>query len=205
MRKIVPKAKYLVIDLEMTGLDPQKNGIIQFAALALDTEIDTISEFNHYVKPPNNTEYTAEAKEMSSHITQDMIDSGLSYKQVCVKFLEFVRDNFNNKPIVVGQFFPMDFAFLTKMFKETVPEIDLFKDVLDRNFVDTKSLVNTLNLRAELENKPSLFPNTSLSAVGGLKDTLGISETYKAHDALEDCYATKDVLGKLMQLFCLVN
>ena len=41
----MPEANYLVwIDLEMTGLDPEKERIIEIATIVTDSELNTIEE-----------------------------------------------------------------------------------------------------------------------------------------------------------------
>lgn len=46
------KAKLLWIDLEMTGLDPDKDKILEVAAIATDMELNEIARFEAVVKVP---------------------------------------------------------------------------------------------------------------------------------------------------------
>jgi DNA polymerase III epsilon subunit-like protein len=72
-------------------------------------------------------------------------------------------------------------------------------DLLGNDIIDTKCIVNTLNLMAHLKGESLPFPITSLSKPGGLKDILGIDESmFVAHDALGDCEATLEVLKRLV-------
>lgn len=209
------RAKYLVIDTETTGLSPYKHGLIQLAALALDREMQVLDKYCQYVKPPSDKEIDEQAMQING-ISQAQIESGMDYHDLCQDFIRFVKRNFSAKPIMVGQFFPFDYGFVDQVFNETLGKSDMlkssegdqygiFQEILGRNFIDTKSLANILNLKAELESKPPVFHETSLSKFRGLKDTLQIpQDKYKPHDALDDCYATREVLEKMMDLFRLV-
>ena len=42
------KAKLLWVDLEMTGLEPDKDKILEVAAIATDMELNEIAKYEHY-------------------------------------------------------------------------------------------------------------------------------------------------------------
>ena len=219
MRQNTPVAKYLVIDTETTGLNPTKHGLIQMAALALDSELQIVAEYNEYICPPEGTEFDPEAQ-LIHNIPRKTINSGLSYTEFADSFIDFISDNFNTKPIIIAQFFAFDYGVLTSVFDQAMvldndiklrlkveneSQSGVFNTLLSRNFIDTKALASIMNLKAELISKPPYFQETSLSKLGGLKDTLDIpQERFKAHDALEDCYATREVLEKMIDLIDLV-
>jgi DNA polymerase III epsilon subunit-like protein len=198
-------AKYLVLDCEFTGLHAYKHGLTQLAALVLDQNLQIICDFNEYILPPSDVIVEQEAMEISEITLDYLSKNGLTYDQVCKKFIDFIHTNFNQKPIVVGQFLPADYSFLDKVFTEYLgehSEIQFFEDIVSRNFIDTKSLANILNLKAESIGKQKVFESTSLSKPGGLKDSVGIAlNKYKAHDALEDCRGNLELLIKMMDLF----
>jgi DNA polymerase III epsilon subunit-like protein len=202
MRKTpVKKAKYLVIDTETSGVKAWENGLIQLGAIALDSQMEIVEEFNYYVLPPENLVWDENAAKVHNISKQTLIESGLSYTDVCQKFIVFIKNNFNELPITIAQFFPFDYAFLDRVFDIAFPDYRVFQDVISRNFIDTKSLANVFNLKSDLLGKPKFFTETSLSKVGGLKDALSLPRSnYNAHDALSDCRATRDVLIKLIDL-----
>jgi DNA polymerase III epsilon subunit-like protein len=220
MRRMTITAKYLVIDTETTGLDPHRNGLIQCAALALDRELDVVAEYNVYICPPDSVIFDEESSKIHN-IPIETIKNGLTYTEFAHNFIDFIAENFNTKPILIGQFFAFDYGFLSTVFDQAMDldseikarlkapdneQYGLFQSLLSRNFIDTKSLASSLNLKAELISKPPLFQETSLSKVGGLKDTLMIpQDKFKAHDALGDCYATREVLIKMMDLLTITN
>jgi DNA polymerase III epsilon subunit-like protein len=198
-------AKYLVLDCEFTGLHAYKHGLTQLAALVVDQDLQIVSEFNEYVLPPSDVQIEPEAMQISGITLDFLVKSGLSYDLMCKKFIDFIDTNFTQKPILVGQFLPADYSFLDKVFTEYLgekSEVQFFEDIVSRNFIDTKSLANILNLKAERVGKQKVFESTSLSKPGGLKDSVGISlDKYLAHNALEDCKGNLELLTKMLDLF----
>jgi DNA polymerase III epsilon subunit-like protein len=196
--------KYLVMDCEFTGLHAYKHGLTQLAALVVDTQFSVIKEFNQFVLPPAEVEIVPESMEISGITLEMLEEKGVSYSELCANFIHFIRSNFDEPPVVIGQFLPADYSFLDKVFSENMPDksLQFFEDILSRNFIDTKSLANILNMKAETQNRSKVFIKTSLSKPGGLKDVLGVDPAkYQAHDALEDCKANLEILQKMLELF----
>lgn len=186
-------AIYLVLDTETTGLNPLKNNLLQIAALALDSRLNILTTFNQDICPPLGTEFCPISSKIHNFSNQ-RIQNGRDYQEVCDEFVTFVKQNFANKPVIIGQFYPFDYAFLNI----ALSKCDFFKDnLLGNNFIDTKALVNFANLKATLANKNQPFTNTSLSAKGGLKDFFCLKD-FTSHDALGDCHATLELLKKLI-------
>lgn len=206
MRKIQVQSKYLVIDLETSGIRPWENAIIQIGALALDSELDIVASFNKFVKFPENKKWDLEAAKVHGLTVEFLEKNGINHESLGSEFLSFVKDNFKDKPILIGQFLPFDYSFLDMVFEEAFPDTGLFQNVLSRNFIDTKSLASFYNLLKDIEGSPSMFVETSLSKPSGLIDTLGLKrQDYNSHDALGDCMATRDVLLKLVDLVNIDN
>ena len=137
-------AVYLVLDAETTGLNPLKNGLIQIAALAINSKLEVLATFNQDICPPIGTEFCPVAATIYS-LTPERISKGRKYEEVCEDLINFIKANFTKKPIIIGQFYPFDYAFLTL----AMAKCDFFKDnVLGNDFVDTKVLVNFANLKA---------------------------------------------------------
>ena len=192
-----PKPKYIIIDTEATGLFFAKNGLIQVGSMILDKNLNVIDQYCQDIQPPQNKEINQEALDVNG-FDRERIRGGISYREFCEQFLGFVKKYFGDyKPIVVAQFWAFDYAFLNQVFFEVGLEKE-FGQLLGNDFVDTKSLVNFANLRADINNQSLPFPITSLSKKGGLKDILELNpDNYQSHDALGDCLATRDVLLKL--------
>ena len=194
----IQTAKYLLIDTETTGLLLTQNGLIQAAGLILDEDLNEIHRFCIDICPDKPFEINDFSVQMTG-FTIERINSGISYQEFCDYFLGLVREYFPLvKPTLVAQFLPFDYGFLHNVFGKRNLESELC-DVLGNDFIDTKCIVNTLNLTAYLKGESLPFPNTSLSKPGGLKDVLGIDESkFVAHDALGDCEATLEVLKRLV-------
>jgi DNA polymerase III epsilon subunit-like protein len=191
-------AKYLLIDTETTGLLLTQNGLIQAAGLILDDELNEIHRFCIDICPDKPFEINDFSLQMTG-FTVERINSGISYQEFCDFFLHLVKEYFPlNKPTLVAQFLPFDYGFLHNVFGKRNMELELC-DVLGNDIIDTKCIVNTMNLMSHLKSEPVPFPITSLSKSGGLKDILGIDESkFVAHDALGDCEATLEVLRRLV-------
>jgi DNA polymerase III epsilon subunit-like protein len=210
-------AKYIILDLETSGLSPYKgHGLLQCACLALDNNFKIIGQYNEYIKPPLGTVFDTIADSIHK-IPREVTANGLTYEEFCEHFILWVKEIFNEiKPIMIGQFFVFDYNFLSYVIDSTLKESELIKDekgqyglfqsVLSRNFIDTKALVNIINASAELSGFEPIFEGTSLSKKGGLKDALGISQqSFTAHDALDDCRATREVLIRLIKMINIEN
>jgi DNA polymerase III epsilon subunit-like protein len=188
--------KYLILDTETTGTDFLKHGLIQLAAVALTEKLEISNQFLTDICPPSKVEITQESLDITG-FTPQRIQNGKSYTQTATEFTNFVQENFVQKPIVIAQFYPFDYAFSQVLLTST----GFDKDLLDRNFIDTKTLANIINLKSELISGKPFFETTSLSKEGGLKDKLNIpADKFQAHDALGDCLATREVLLKMISL-----
>jgi DNA polymerase III epsilon subunit-like protein len=195
-------AKFILIDTEASGFHPHKHGLLEVAALALDSNLEVVDTYHHHIKPPEGVEYDPYAMRLNG-IDQDTIESGLSYKEFCESFIDFVKTRFSNKPIAIAQFYPFDNAYLNYVFEYCGYGITFNVELFNNDFIDTKSIVNAINLKAELAGDTVPFPITSLSKPGGLKDTLEIKPNgHDAHTAIGDVLATRDVLKKLIEYLC---
>jgi len=190
--------KFLVIDTELTGFHPRENGLIEIAMMALDKNLNTIASWKTDVKPPKNTKIDPISLKISG-FTVERINKGISYKEMCKQFLIFLENNFSQKPIVIAQFYPMDYSFLEDVFFQCGYKNYLAKEVLGNQFIDTKSLAITINLICTMETRDPIFRSTSLSYPGGLKDVLEVSG-FESHTALGDCMATVEILKKMVKI-----
>ncbi len=196
--KITQTAQYLLLDTETTGLLLTQNGLIQAAGIVLDDRLNEVFRFCVDICPDQPFEINSFSLEMTG-FTLERIKAGISYKRFCDYFLALVKEYFPlTKPILIGQFLPFDYGFLHIVFGKCNMEEELC-EFLGNDFIDTKSIVTSLNLKAKMLDNKIPFPITSLSKPGGLKDILKIdSSKYTAHDALGDCEATLEVLKKII-------
>ncbi|MBC7503991.1 3'-5' exonuclease [Candidatus Gracilibacteria bacterium] len=190
------KGTYLLMDLEMTGLNPFQHGVIEVGMMVLNIQFETIGEFLIDLCPPEDIVIDRSSLEYNG-FTLDRIAAGRSYEEFCDMFTGFYATYFTpeHKPIIVGQYITADIVFLSSIFDRSRRSI--LMDSLGNDIIDTKSIANQANAIARYNNIPLPFQSTSLSKPGGLTDKFGISG-YEAHTAKGDMLATREVLLKFL-------
>jgi len=114
------KAKLLWIDLEMTGLDPTEDRIVELAAVATDWKLEPMGEMTEVVKVPETLmkrrmvgefwEKNAESRD--ALITQNK--TGKSAKEVEKELLKFIDAYFGTEVILAGNSIHQDRKFIDK-------------------------------------------------------------------------------------------
>ena len=107
---------YVVVDLETTGLDPQKNAIIEIGAIhVIDHEIK--EQFSTRINPRQNL---PESVQKLTGITQEMQHNGVELAQGVEEFRTFIGDRklvFHNAGF--------DRAFLSRAFEQCgIPQME---------------------------------------------------------------------------------
>jgi DNA polymerase III epsilon subunit-like protein len=197
---------YLVADFETSGLFVGQHAIIQLGYIIVNKNLEIIEEYSTYVCPPKKALWDLQAQQIHG-LSRDQVEKeGVSYKLLCEHLLAMIERNFEKPPIMVAQFFPFEYQFLTELFNEGLGQdkrlldkgvYGVFQKVISRNFIDTKVLASFVNM----QNTEPFFKSTSLSSPQGLIAKLGIEIDYKAHDALGDCKATLEVLKAFKHRF----
>jgi oligoribonuclease len=121
--------KLLWIDLEMTGLDPQQDVILEVAAEVTDFEFKTLASYETHIRQPRETvvdrmqkniwwaDYPANRDEFINKL-----DSGKSPEQVEQELIALVEEHFGNEPAVLaGNSIHNDRGFI----KQWWPQLDL--------------------------------------------------------------------------------
>jgi DNA polymerase III epsilon subunit-like protein len=188
---------YLILDLEMTGLNPFQHGVIEVGAMVMNDTFDITWEFFMDLIPPDNIIIDPKALEYNG-FTLDRIALGKSYEEFAEYWEGFMETHFpgEKKPIMVGQFITADIAFLASVFANA--RRPRLYEKLGNDIIDTKSIANQANAIARYNKIRLPFQSTSLSKPGGLADTLHITD-YKAHTARGDIMATREALMKLLK------
>lgn len=97
------KASLLWIDLEMTGLDPAKDKILEVGAIATDWKMNEVARFEAVVKVSPRLmkkRMTGEFWEKNSKVRDELMAQnrdGKSAGEVESDMIEFVEQNFNTK------------------------------------------------------------------------------------------------------------
>lgn len=118
------KAKLLWIDLEMTGLDPIKDRILELAAIATDWDLQPIAEMTAVVKVPEkliHERMVGEFWEKNSESRDGLMQqnaSGRSAKIVEQKLLEFINKHFGKEVILAGNSIHQDRKFIDREWPE---------------------------------------------------------------------------------------
>lgn len=192
--------KYLIVlDTETSGLSPEKNEIIQLAAVAIDPrslEIQKDKAFKTYIKPLKPEHWSDKAESVhgiSLESLKDAIHPKVAWKDFC----SFVN-KYNPKgttwtaPMPVGQNTQFDLNFINVLCKKYGP--------WDTKW-DSPSLFN----HNSLDIKQSIFfwchdtgfvPNLKLDT---FRDFVGLSKE-GTHDALTDVLHTAEILVRFMKI-----
>ncbi|MBQ2638882.1 oligoribonuclease [Candidatus Saccharibacteria bacterium] len=117
------KAKLLWIDLEMTGLEPEKDRILEVACIATDWDFHEVSRMTAVVKVPEEVikermvgEFWEKNQESyNSLISQNK--TGEPSEKVEEKVLEFVDKNFGKDVILAGNSIHQDRRFIRSEWK----------------------------------------------------------------------------------------
>ena len=114
------KAKLLWIDLEMTGLDPVKDRILEVAAIATDLELNEIARTEAIVKVDENlmkTRMVGEFWEKNKASYDALIAQnahGEDIKKVEQTLLDFVKKHFGKEVYLAGNSIHQDRKFIER-------------------------------------------------------------------------------------------
>lgn len=105
LKKIVPK-KLLWVDLEMTGLDPKKDVILEVAAEVTDFKFKTLGSYEAVITQPKrklkNMNEWSKVHHAKNGLIDRIADSGKSEKEVMREFVGFIKGHFGNEPAVLA-------------------------------------------------------------------------------------------------------
>lgn len=118
------KAKLLWIDLEMTGLDPEKDKILEVAAIATDMELNEIATYEAVVKVDDDlikTRMVGEFWERNKESYDALVaqnQNGRPVKEVEKELLEFLDQNFGKEIYLAGNSIHQDRKFIEREMPE---------------------------------------------------------------------------------------
>lgn len=176
------EGRFIVMDTELTGLDPRKDAIISIGALRMrGIEIQLGGTFQTLVQP-------------SAELGRDsVLIHGITHSQVkdqppLAEALEAFAAYAGEDPVLVGYCLAIDLAFLERGYRK----------VLGRRFrphaVDTLALYGWL--RRRLDQPAFMIPQGSLSLFT-LAKAFGVP-VERGHNALADAYMTAQLLQRLL-------
>jgi oligoribonuclease len=104
--KKAPTTKLLWIDLEMTGLDPQNDVILEIAAEVTDWSFKTLASYEAVIHQPdevlNRANPWAREQHAKSGLTEKVRQSERVETAVISEVAEFIRTNFGDEPAVLA-------------------------------------------------------------------------------------------------------
>ena len=160
--------RYVIVDLETTGLNPQYDYITEFGAVLVENS-EIVDTFEQLVKPKKNI---PEKVENLTGITNEMVSNAPSMNIVLPKFLEFIGDD-----ILVGHNIDFDSKFISAACQRF-------------NLPYKNKVCDTLELSRQA------LPNLENHKLGTVCKKLKIIND-NTHRALSDVIATKQVFEEL--------
>lgn len=123
--KKAPASKLLWVDLEMTGLDVNKDVIIEIAAEVTDFNFKTLASYEAVISQPQEILDGMDAWCQQQHSTSGLLDriatSGRDEKEVIHEFVGFIKAQYGDEPAVLaGNSIHNDRNFIKKWW----PEVD---------------------------------------------------------------------------------
>ena len=163
---------YVIIDIEMTGLDLSKDSMIEIAGLRIiDDKIE--NTFSSLVKPSESI--LKEEITQLTGITEDMLSAAPEFPLIIKELSAFI----GTLPIV-GHHVLLDIQFLNKTMQE------YGYTPFENDYVDTLPL------------SQKLFPEFIHHKLTDMAAYYGIN-TEGAHRALQDCYITKKCFDNMRE------
>ncbi len=159
---------YVVIDLEMTGLNAKTDKILELGAVRVQKGRQ-VGFFSEIVCP--KVQLSERIVELTG-ITQTMAETGADLDETVLKFLEFIGDD-----LLVGQNVIFDYGFLKQWAVN-------HKITFDRNAVDTLKLAR------------KFLPAEQKKDLESLCNYFGV-ERRNAHRALDDAVETAEIFERL--------
>ena len=123
------RAKLLWIDLEMTGLDPKQDRILELAAIATDWKMEQLAEMTAVVKVPESLmrkRMVGEFWEENAQSRDGLIEqnkTGKSTEEVEKELLQFMDKYFGEEIILAGNSIHQDRKFIDKEWPEVAKRL----------------------------------------------------------------------------------
>lgn len=118
------KAKLLWVDLEMTGLDPEKDRILEVAAIATGWDLEPMAEMTAVVKVPESLmrkrmvgEFWEKNAESRDALMEQNAEGG-DVLEVQKQLLQFVEQYFGKEVILAGNSIHQDRKFIDREWPE---------------------------------------------------------------------------------------
>lgn len=162
---------YVIVDIETTGLDPQKDKIIELAALKIENN-EVVKEYSSLINP--NMEISSFVTNLTG-IDNDTVRNSPTIEVELKNFLEFIGND-----MIIGHNVNFDINFI---YDNCFKYYNIF---FENDYLDT----------LRMSRKVLSLENYKLKTLSQKFDI----NYENAHRALKDCYITFDVYNKLKEL-----
>lgn len=178
----IREARYIVMDTELTGLDPRRDEIVSIGALRMrGLEIEVGGSFHVLTRPSGKLK---DSSVLIHGITPSQVADQPPLEVALVAFQDYLGEG----AILVGYCLALDLAFLDRGFRRH------FKQPFRPHTVDVLSLYGWL--RSRLDHPACAIPIGDLSLFELCK-AFGVP-VEGAHSALGDAYMTAQLLQRLL-------
>lgn len=183
------------IDVETTGVDPQKHEITEICVLPLDAKLGIrkdIVPFNIFIKPEKVENIEWDALRVSQTDFMKLCQNGMEKYQAADLFDEWydklkLPERKRISPLAHN--WPFDREFIKEWLGTASYELHI-----DGRFRDSMATALAINDEYDAKNEPIPFPKVNLSYIAS---TLKI-DFDKIHNALDDCVLTAKVYSDLI-------
>ena len=118
------KAKLLWVDLEMTGLEPDKDKILEVAAIATDMELNEVARYEAIIKVDENFMKSRMVGDFweKNHVSRDALiaqnETGKPVQEVEEDLLKFIDKNCTKELYLAGNSIHQDRKFIEREMPE---------------------------------------------------------------------------------------
>ena len=158
---------YIVFDFETTGLEADKEQVIEIASAKLDENLEPIETYSTLVRLNEGRTLPQFIRQLTGITAEELEEKGIPEKHAMKQLKEFIGDN-----IVVAQFASFDLSFLAKVL---IPE----------KFICTRSMARLLRPEeyASLSNLIKIYGIENLDPHRAYADVEATIEVFKKQKA----------------------
>ena len=158
---------YIVFDFETTGLEADKEQVIEIASAKLDENLEPVETYSTLVRLNEGRTLPQFIRQLTGITAEELEEKGIPERHAMKQLKEFIGDN-----IVVAQFASFDLSFLAKVL---IPE----------KFICTRSMARLLRPEeyASLSNLIKIYGIENLDPHRAYADVEATIEVFKKQKA----------------------
>ncbi len=180
----VQKQKYLLFDLETSGLNPKKNALLEFGCIVFGQDLEKTFEKSLLIKPFKGYEATESAMKTNNIDLSQCEKEGCSEGSLVgllIKIFETIKTKYKLSPVLVGHnISTFDIPFLSEVFNRDGKDLHSYAPT----YIDTLPLARIKCKEAVSYSLSNLCTMLGLPYVNG-------------HRALSDCLSNFELVKYL--------